>query len=213
MLISCSDGTGRYHQRHTTNMHYYPFLVACVLFSVLTRSIPIASSIPVQSLESGNPLTSTILQPSLVRTTTLMENATNLTEDLQVDRLGAVSTICLIKEKSAPFRPAARPKFNDCALALRQLPSSAAVEDFCTIAARAPHDCLIPVTKTHETCKVEIKLLGYGITERSSWLEIGMAANQLNMGCFSMQSPWMGTSGGTTTAGQTSRIQITMGNA
>ncbi len=181
-------------------------LAATLLVSyVYAMSLPISSSGPVQSLESSN--------PSMLNTTISSDAAADSTTYLENDQLTAGSSICIPKAKNRFRIPLPRPKFNHCALALRQLSSDATVQDFCTVPARAPQGYLIPVTKTVQSCTITIQLVGLGITERASWLEIGMAANQLNMGCFTLDDSWKGTTGGRTTAGKTSRIEIRLDNS
>lgn len=134
----------------------------------------------------------------------------NLTTTFEVDQLTIGGTICLPKEKSFKVIANKRPKFNDCALALRQLPSDPLVTDFSIVRHRATQGYFLPVDKYEGTCKVTIQLIGLGVTEKSSWMEIGMVANQLNMACFSLESPWTGTTGGRTVAGATTRLEIIM---
>lgn len=190
------------------------FLWATLLVSyVYALSLPISSSGPVQPLESSNPSTSIIVNPSTFNATNASDAAANSTTDLADDQLTAGSSICLPKARDKYHFALPRPKFNHCALALRQLSSDATVENFCTVPARAPQGCSIPITKTVETCTITVQLVASGRIESASWLEIGMAANQLNMGCFSLDDSWKGTTGGRTTAGKTSGIEIKLDNS
>lgn len=93
-----------------------------------------------------------------------------------------------------------RPKYQECALALRQLPSSPESIQFCTGPDRK---CFLPVTKIHEKCRIIIQLDSVASTERSSWIEIGLAALELDIGCESG-----GRTGGSTRVGQNNNILI-----
>lgn len=99
------------------------------------------------------------------------------------------------------------PTLRSCAVALFTLPS---FQDMGTFHARGSADPFqLPVQQTYGSCTVNVELAGGRQTETGSWLEVGVAANQLNMACVDADdNPTR--MGGWTNSGRTKGVVVTI---
>lgn len=100
-----------------------------------------------------------------------------------------------------------KPRFSDCGLAIRKLPSNHIIGTFRH--GGTIDQFRLPFTTVAGTCKVNVDLWGGVTRETSTWLGIGAAATQLNMACVSRSSLPVRV-GGWTTAGSDERIRVTL---
>ncbi|KAL8794669.1 MAG: hypothetical protein Q9195_002744 [Heterodermia aff. obscurata] len=102
-----------------------------------------------------------------------------------------------------PYRWTAFPHAQNCAAALRALPSSPNIASFHT---GGPGDGYqLPTFERYKDCEALIELRGGAV--RSSWLEIGLAALEVNAACLTTEA---GTAGAVTFTGVGDRIKITL---
>ena len=111
---------------------------------------------------------------------------------------GQTATTCI--EKGPSFQDRYRPRYADCAKALRRFPSGTESESFCN-APSAP--CRLPAGASIGNCRITVDLLPSKNRETSSWAEIGLAATQLLAACVDGDK-----TAGTTLAGPNDGLQI-----
>ena len=75
-----------------------------------------------------------------------------------------------------------RPDYSDCNNAIRYLSSSEIVGYFHTAGAFDPFQ--LPVTKMEDTCEVKVELKLHAAPEKSSWLDIKIAAMKVSNDCW-----------------------------
>lgn len=120
----------------------------------------------------------------------------------QLDATNPRGTVCLER----PAGQAVNPELYMCAKALCGLPSTADVGVF---ANNAPGDFQLPNFSRWKNCEVLIENRYTKSKSQSSWLEIGLAAIELNEACQEIRNRgYLGS--GTTHTGQTNGIRITM---
>lgn len=99
------------------------------------------------------------------------------------------------------------PTFRSCAVALRALPS---FQDMGTFHPLGPADLFqLPVTRVYGSCTVNVELAGGHQTETGSWVEVGLAADQLNMACVDREDNAV-RMGGRTTSGRANGVVVTV---
>lgn len=99
----------------------------------------------------------------------------------------------------------APPTLRTCAVALRALPS---FQDTGEFHAGGPADMFrLPVTQIYGSCTVVVELAGGHRSEMGSWMEVGLAANQLNMECVDSDAN-PATMGGGTICGRTNGVVV-----
>ncbi|KAL8805388.1 MAG: hypothetical protein Q9182_001954 [Xanthomendoza sp. 2 TL-2023] len=120
----------------------------------------------------------------------------SLTKNLtDVDSLqGADGLQCL---RPPPWQYTVLPQQKNCAAAMRDLPDLPDIAEFHSQPGRDPAYQL-PTFRRYKDCEVLIEL-SPGRTSRTSWLAIGLAATQLNLGCVDIVNP--GNAGGVTSTG------------
>lgn len=72
-----------------------------------------------------------------------------------------------------------------------------------------PDTFRLPVEQTYGSCTVSVELAGGHQRETGSWMEVGLAANQVNMACV---DPAEGAAkmGGWTTSGRANGVVVTI---
>lgn len=107
---------------------------------------------------------------------------------------------CIPSSKYLPWTR--RPGFQDCGRAIRRLPSTGDINIFRRV-NRANPLYQLPRDTTVGSCKVTVNLSEHGVTAWSSWVEIGLAATQLTIGCMKKEF-----TGGNTTCGEQDKIDV-----
>lgn len=79
-----------------------------------------------------------------------------------------------------------------------------------TFHARDPADMFqLPVTQKYGSCTVNVELAGGHQTETGSWVEVGLAADQLNMACVDRDDHPV-RMGGSTTSGRANGLVVSV---
>ena len=140
------------------------------------------------------------LIPLLVLSASIPDTSLTITQPVE-HNLTSVGATFLCRPQPG-FRTVVFPTTADCAAALRALPSSPDVGIFHT--GGSSDGFQLPVFERYRKCEVLIE----GSNGRSSWLEIGLAAIELNMAC--LESGPASNTGGTTYVSPYNRIKITL---
>ena len=106
---------------------------------------------------------------------------------------------CIPSSKYIPWTR--RPSLRDCGGAIRRLPSSGDIQDF---KPRNRYPFHLPETRTIGSCKVTVDFVKGVTAVRSSWLEIGLSATEMALGCIKGNE----YTGGHTTTGDQDKIEI-----
>lgn len=97
-----------------------------------------------------------------------------------------------------------RPHFADCGQAVRLLATGSKMEDF-TSKTPGRTQCQLPTSMAFGSCRIRVELAEGIIKERTSWMEIGLAATELLIACFDGAKT---KTGGVTQAGEYNKINI-----
>ena len=121
----------------------------------------------------------------------LLEDASHLSDKFECDPKGF-------------FRK--RPNFSSCGGAIHLLPTNPIIGTFHPSGMWPDPRFQLPQSKTVGNCRVSIDFVGGQSQDDGSWLQINQVASTLNVACMKR-----GTfTGGKTTTGSNSRIQITI---
>ena len=126
------------------------------------------------------------------------ENMTSLASPGRVTNLtGAYG--CIPSAKYSPFTR--RPTIRDCGGAIRRLPSGGDIHVF---SARDVYPYYLPQSREVGSCRATVGFVEGVTSVRSSWLEIGLSATEMLLGCIKGEK----YTGGHTTTGDQDKLLI-----